>query len=462
MLLRSHRHRLRIEDLEDCYSQATLELIQRAQTGVPFATTAHIAHSVEQKFLSRIHDRRRALAGRSPIEAALGQAAPLEPRDTGGQFADPGPGVVDQVAMRAELGVLREIARELTPDMRLVLSHQVGLGMECQAFCQRFDWSPEKFRKVAQRARQKLWALSHEYAVGDRCRRLEPDLLAYISRVADPDERERAQMHLENCTACRRRVRDLRARERGVLGLLPGGLEAGAVGLAGGAAGSVASGGGVAAGGGFVAWGGSGLIGTKLGVVAVCLASLAGGGYALCRDGQLPSVVGSHRPVERPAVRLVARRPVLRLAAPATLEPLARTWSATSPDLPIAISATGSRAGIQLNKTSPTRVAESAVTREFGFAALSAVEAPTAKIDGHVATVRRGARPAAHRRRPRRHREFVPVITSTTRPASAAPATLSSAAPPRPPAATGPPPSRPPARPSGSSSAGGEFGFESG
>ena len=50
MLLRSHRHRLRIEDLEDCYSQATLELIQRAQTGVPFAGTAHIAHSVAQSY----------------------------------------------------------------------------------------------------------------------------------------------------------------------------------------------------------------------------------------------------------------------------------------------------------------------------------------------------------------------------------------------------------------------------
>jgi hypothetical protein len=37
VLLRVHRHRLGFEDLEDCYSQATLELVSRAHAreGVP-------------------------------------------------------------------------------------------------------------------------------------------------------------------------------------------------------------------------------------------------------------------------------------------------------------------------------------------------------------------------------------------------------------------------------------------
>ena len=33
LLLRSHRHRLRKEDLEDCFSQATLELLAQARDG---------------------------------------------------------------------------------------------------------------------------------------------------------------------------------------------------------------------------------------------------------------------------------------------------------------------------------------------------------------------------------------------------------------------------------------------
>jgi hypothetical protein len=37
LLLRVHRHRLRREDLEDCYSQATLELVTHARSGGGFA-----------------------------------------------------------------------------------------------------------------------------------------------------------------------------------------------------------------------------------------------------------------------------------------------------------------------------------------------------------------------------------------------------------------------------------------
>jgi hypothetical protein len=38
LLLRVHRHRLRAEDLEDCYSQATLELLAHARRGGRFAS----------------------------------------------------------------------------------------------------------------------------------------------------------------------------------------------------------------------------------------------------------------------------------------------------------------------------------------------------------------------------------------------------------------------------------------
>ncbi len=71
VLLRVHRHRLRREDLEDAYSQATLELISLARRGRGFAGRAHIGNALEQRFLARVQDRRRAIAGRSPIAAAL-------------------------------------------------------------------------------------------------------------------------------------------------------------------------------------------------------------------------------------------------------------------------------------------------------------------------------------------------------------------------------------------------------
>jgi hypothetical protein len=52
VLLRVHRHRLRREDLEDCYSQATLELIVLARRGRAFASRVHVANSLAQDYVS--------------------------------------------------------------------------------------------------------------------------------------------------------------------------------------------------------------------------------------------------------------------------------------------------------------------------------------------------------------------------------------------------------------------------
>ncbi len=157
LLLRVHRHRLRREDLEDCYSQAALELVAYARRGGRFCSSSHLANVLEQRFLSRIHDRRRALSGRSPMQAALETALSL---DSGERDQ------VDVVDVRAELeplAILREelrrvqsLAQQLTPDERLVLACQVGLQMRCADFCRVYCWSPEKYRKVAQRARGRL------------------------------------------------------------------------------------------------------------------------------------------------------------------------------------------------------------------------------------------------------------------------------------------------------------------
>jgi DNA-directed RNA polymerase specialized sigma24 family protein len=161
ILLRAYRQWLRREDLEDCLSQATLELVARARRGGRFSGSSHIANALEQKFLSRIHDRRRALGGRSAMEAALDGALQLgEPNSGGVDIADVRASTEDRVAGRLELGQVTEAAKRLTADQRLVLACQVALDMSCREFCEQFGWSPEKYRKVAQRGRTRLKLLS--------------------------------------------------------------------------------------------------------------------------------------------------------------------------------------------------------------------------------------------------------------------------------------------------------------
>jgi len=156
LLLRVHRHRLRPADLEDCHSQAVLELIVYVKRGGRFAGRREIALAIENRFLSRVNDRRRAISGRSPMQAVLEQAAAIdcgaaEGIEVADLRADPQRLAIGREALRlvlAHLGVLSE-------DQRLVLASQVAAEPPA-AFRERHDWSSEKYRKVAQRARAKL------------------------------------------------------------------------------------------------------------------------------------------------------------------------------------------------------------------------------------------------------------------------------------------------------------------
>jgi hypothetical protein len=144
LLLRVHAFRLRREDLEDCYGQATLELLADAgRRGSVYASRAHLANTLEQRFLSRVHDRRRALAGRSPMEAALASAVPIDgapEADLG--IADAQTDVERLVLAREELSRINQLALLLTTEQRLVLRSQVSLEMDCRTFCAHFGWSP--------------------------------------------------------------------------------------------------------------------------------------------------------------------------------------------------------------------------------------------------------------------------------------------------------------------------------
>jgi hypothetical protein len=156
LLLRVHRHRLRPADLEDCHSQAVLELIAYVKRGGCFAGRRQIAVAIENRFLSRVNDRRRAISGRSPMQAVLEEAAAIDCGAAAGievadLRADPQRLVMGREALRA---VLDRMAL-LSEDQRLVLASQASAEPPA-SFRARHDWTSEKYRKVAQRARAKL------------------------------------------------------------------------------------------------------------------------------------------------------------------------------------------------------------------------------------------------------------------------------------------------------------------
>jgi DNA-directed RNA polymerase specialized sigma24 family protein len=157
LLLRAHRHRLRREDLEDCFSQATLELLRKVREGGHFASRLHVANALELRFVSRVHDRRRALSGRSAIQAALELGTSLDEQDEVRiELADHRFDPELLALLRDDLRRVRAYARALSPDQRLVLASQIDWQTTRAEFCERFGWSPEKYRKTAQRARARL------------------------------------------------------------------------------------------------------------------------------------------------------------------------------------------------------------------------------------------------------------------------------------------------------------------
>jgi DNA-directed RNA polymerase specialized sigma24 family protein len=132
------------------------------QAGGSFAGRAHIANALELRFVSRARDRRRALSGRSPIQAALEQAETLGTiAGEGIEIIDHGASIEAQVIVREELRRLSRLVGLLSADQRRVLASQAA-GEPCAQFCSRHQWSREKYRKVAQRARASLRALMAE------------------------------------------------------------------------------------------------------------------------------------------------------------------------------------------------------------------------------------------------------------------------------------------------------------
>lgn len=204
LLLAVNRAKLPREELEDCFTQATLELVVRARRS-PLRRTCMPPTRLSRSSLrgSPTGCARSAGAARSPRSCAAPHRSTTSTPDNEPLVAvDHAARVEPQALARHDLRALRELAGEPTDGQRLVLACQVSLGMDCAEFCTRYGWSAEKFRKVAQRARAKLRALPDAYDQREGCRGLEPALLAVVVRVANEDQEERVREHASNCLGC--------------------------------------------------------------------------------------------------------------------------------------------------------------------------------------------------------------------------------------------------------------------
>ena len=135
-LLRAHRHRLRVQDLEDCLSQATLELVAQARAGARWAEHGPRGACARAALrLARARSPPRGVgpqpdAGRAGEALALGAGEGL-----GARCPTSAPGPRSSCCCGMELRRLPRLARGLSPDQQLVLASQVSLQMECAEFC---------------------------------------------------------------------------------------------------------------------------------------------------------------------------------------------------------------------------------------------------------------------------------------------------------------------------------------
>ena len=156
-LLRLHSYRLRRADLEECLGQAALEVLVAIRRGRRFSCERHARAALEQRFLSRIADQQRAVAGRSPLRAALERAARVDD-DSTRDLPDRSADLDRRVLERERITAIARSTDGLSPAERLVIGTQLGLPLDAASVCVAAGWSREKYRKTAQRARERLRA----------------------------------------------------------------------------------------------------------------------------------------------------------------------------------------------------------------------------------------------------------------------------------------------------------------
>ena len=213
-LLVSYEGRLEREELEDCLSQATFELIRSARAGRCFEDSGHVANALELRFRSRIVDRHRARGARPAPVALDGDG------EEGRALEDPAPRFERGVEARFELARLRELIAELSVDEQRVLALQAA-GVPRGEICARLGWKLERYRSTARRATHKLSCLVTASDRGERCRELRLPLYAWVAGVASEQEARRLVVHVGNCPGCREEAAALRRARQRLAELVP-------------------------------------------------------------------------------------------------------------------------------------------------------------------------------------------------------------------------------------------------
>ncbi len=214
VLLGSYEGRLEREELEDCLSQATLELIRGVRAGRCFEGAEHVANALELRFRSRIVDQYRARSAR-PAVVALDREG-----EEGFVLEDPAPRFEREVEARVELARLRELVGELSADEQRVLALQAA-GVSRGEICARLGWKLERYRSTARRATNKLSGLVAATDRGERCRELRLPLYAWVAGVASEQEARRLAVHVGNCPGCRAEAAALRRARQQLAELVP-------------------------------------------------------------------------------------------------------------------------------------------------------------------------------------------------------------------------------------------------
>jgi hypothetical protein len=164
ILMRVHHWWLSRPDIEECMCQAELELFASVKRGHVLRSFQHACNSLEQKFVSRIADQRRAIGGRSATKRALNCAYSLSQHydkdieEGGWEPSDAKLDVFETVSNKLDLQAILDEIQICREDFQKVFHYELfGSGSRAD-YAASQGWGMETFRKIDQRGRQRLRA----------------------------------------------------------------------------------------------------------------------------------------------------------------------------------------------------------------------------------------------------------------------------------------------------------------
>ncbi len=209
MLRVARRHSVSAADAEDAFQRALEKLLTRAPNADEDRLRAWLLSVVRNEALTIVRGYRRR--GHQPFDEALAGHATSD--------SDLAEGLVDAERLTQGGEALKRISAD---QMRCLLLRADGFGYD--EICERTGFSYPKVNRCLTEGRKAFHGRVSMIADGSECRRLEPVLSRIADGVANPRLVEDAEIHLQNCLACRQTLIDFRLTPSDVAALLPVGL----------------------------------------------------------------------------------------------------------------------------------------------------------------------------------------------------------------------------------------------